>query len=114
MKRYLFAAALALLATAGPAVAYNDHYLGEVRALPYDFCPEDWVPAEGQILRIAQYHMLFALLGTRYGGDARDTFALPDLRGAALVSKDGDGANRLPVAQVHWCIAIKGNWPPRH
>jgi hypothetical protein len=114
MKRHLYAAAFVLLAMAGPAMAHGDQFLGEVRALPYDFCPEEWAPAMGQILPIANYHMLFALLGTRYGGDGKTTFALPDLRGAALVSKDGDGANRLPVAQVHWCIAMKGNWPPRH
>ena len=32
-------------------------------------------------MQIAQNQMLFSLLGTTYGGDARTTFALPDLRG---------------------------------
>jgi microcystin-dependent protein len=40
-------------------------------------------PATGQLLSIAQFQALFALLGTTYGGDGRTTFALPDLRAAA-------------------------------
>src|SRR5450432_3615186 len=38
------------------------------------------VPANGQILSIAQNTALFSLIGTTYGGDGVSTFALPDLR----------------------------------
>jgi hypothetical protein len=41
------------------------------------------VPAEGQLLPINQNTALFSLLGTMYGGDGQQTFALPDLRNAA-------------------------------
>ena len=41
------------------------------------------VPANGQILPIAQNTAVFSLLGTTYGGDGKTTFALPDLRAAA-------------------------------
>jgi Phage Tail Collar Domain/Collagen triple helix repeat (20 copies) len=41
------------------------------------------VPAQGQLLSIAQNTALFSLLGTHYGGDGEITFALPDLRGSA-------------------------------
>jgi hypothetical protein len=41
------------------------------------------LPANGQLLPIAQNQALFSLLGTNYGGDGRTTFALPDLRAAA-------------------------------
>jgi tail collar domain/collagen triple helix repeat protein len=41
------------------------------------------VPANGQLLSIAQNTALFALLGTMYGGNGQTTFALPDLRAAA-------------------------------
>jgi hypothetical protein len=40
-------------------------------------------PAAGQILSIASNTALFSLLGFRFGGDGRATFALPDLRGQA-------------------------------
>ncbi len=41
------------------------------------------IPARGQLMAISQNEALFSLLGTRYGGDGIQTFALPDLRGAA-------------------------------
>lgn len=41
------------------------------------------LPANGQLLQIAQNTALFSLLGTNFGGDGRTTFALPDLRAAA-------------------------------
>jgi microcystin-dependent protein len=39
--------------------------------------------ADGQLLPIAQYTAVFALLGNTYGGDGVSNFALPDLRSAA-------------------------------
>jgi tail collar domain len=41
------------------------------------------IPANGQLLSIAQNTALFSLLGTTYGGNGQTTFALPDLRGLA-------------------------------
>ncbi len=41
------------------------------------------MPADGQILKIATHTVLFALLGTKYGGNGTSTFALPNLRAAA-------------------------------
>ena len=41
------------------------------------------LPCNGQILSISQHTALYALLGTKFGGDGRTTFALPDLRDVA-------------------------------
>ncbi len=41
------------------------------------------VPAEGQLLGIAENMSLFSLLGLTYGGNSPTSFALPDLRDAA-------------------------------
>ena len=41
------------------------------------------LPANGQILSIYSNQALFAVLGTKYGGDGKKTFALPDLRDVA-------------------------------
>lgn len=46
-------------------------------------------PAEGQILPIESNMALFSLLGTEYGGDGEQTFALPDLRSVAPKSASG-------------------------
>jgi microcystin-dependent protein len=51
----------------------------------FGFVPKGWAACNGQILAIQQNQALFALLGTTYGGDGRITFALPDLRGRAVI-----------------------------
>jgi len=46
-----------------------------------NFAPVGWAMCQGQLMSIAQNEPLFALLGTVYGGDGTNTFALPDLQG---------------------------------
>ena len=41
------------------------------------------IPANGQLLPINQFQALFALMGTMYGGDGIQTFALPNLGSVA-------------------------------
>lgn len=56
-------------------------YVGEIRMFAGNFAPQGWAFCNGAIVSIAEYDLLFALLGTTYGGDGQTTFALPDLRG---------------------------------
>lgn len=74
-------AASALGATALAAQAQSDPFIGQIMCAPYNFAPNGWAVAAGQLLPISQNQALFALIGTTYGGDGRSTFALPDLRG---------------------------------
>jgi microcystin-dependent protein len=46
-----------------------------------NFAPQGWALCDGSLLAIAENDVLFALIGTTYGGDGQNTFALPDLRG---------------------------------
>lgn len=50
-----------------------------------NFAPAGWMFCEGQSLPISENETLFQLIGTTYGGDGQNTFALPDLRGRAPV-----------------------------
>ena len=59
----------------------SDQYLSEIRIMPYSFAPQYWALCNGQILGISQNSALFALLGTTYGGNGINTFALPNLQG---------------------------------
>lgn len=56
-------------------------YVGEIRMFAGNFAPAGWLLCEGQILPISENETLFQLIGTTYGGDGQETFALPDLRG---------------------------------
>jgi microcystin-dependent protein len=69
----------------------SDPYIGEIRLFGGNFAPVGWLACEGQLLPISQYDVLFNLLGTTYGGDGENTFALPDLRGRLPVHASGSG-----------------------
>ena len=56
-------------------------YVGEIRMFAGNFPPNGWMFCEGQLLPISENDTLFTLIGTTYGGDGQETFALPDLRG---------------------------------
>jgi microcystin-dependent protein len=60
-------------------------FVGEIKLVPYTFAPQGWAFCDGSILAIAENEVLFALIGTTFGGDGQQTFALPDLRGRAAV-----------------------------
>ncbi|MEP6653656.1 MAG: tail fiber protein [Myxococcales bacterium] len=60
-----------------------DFFVGEIRAVSFNFPPKGWALCNGQLLPISQNQALFSLLGTTYGGDGRTNFALPNLQGRA-------------------------------
>jgi len=80
----------------------GDAFVGEVRAMPFDFVPQGWAPCNGQVLQASSNTLLFSLLGNTYGGQAPNTFALPNL--PPLAGKQGT---------LQYCIAIQGVLPPR-
>src|SRR5262245_66496381 len=59
----------------------SEPLLGEVKIVSFNFPPRGWAFCNGQLLPINQNQALFAILGTTYGGDGRQTFALPNLQG---------------------------------
>jgi microcystin-dependent protein len=65
----------------------SDPYIGEIRMFGGNFAPVGWLLCQGQLLPISEYDVLFNLIGTTYGGDGQNNFALPNL------------ASRLPVHQ---------------
>jgi microcystin-dependent protein len=56
-------------------------FIGEIRIFAGNFAPAGWAFCDGQLLPISENDALFTLLGTTFGGDGQETFALPDLRG---------------------------------
>lgn len=75
-------------------------YLGEIRVFAFGTIPRTWLPCNGQILAVAQNQALFSLLGTTYGGNGSTTFALPDLRGAAMVGTGAQFGLNLPLGSI--------------
>ena len=55
-------------------------YVGEIRMFAGNFPPNGWMFCNGDILPISENDTLFNLIGTTYGGDGQETFALPNLQ----------------------------------
>jgi microcystin-dependent protein len=72
-----------------------DPFLGQIVMFAGNFAPTGWALCQGQVLPIAQNTALFSLLGTAYGGDGVNTFALPDLRGRLPIHM-GQGPGLTP------------------
>ncbi|TQK71845.1 MULTISPECIES: phage tail protein [unclassified Nocardioides] len=55
-------------------------YVGEIRMFAGSFAPAGWAFCNGAVLPISENDVLFQLIGTTYGGDGQETFALPNLQ----------------------------------
>lgn len=87
-----------------------------------NFAPAGWMFCDGQLLPISENETLFQLIGTTYGGDGQETFALPNLQsripihqgnGVILAETLGTETVTLTVQQIpihtHALIAAKSN-----
>ncbi len=61
----------------------SDPFVAEIRIVGFNFAPRGWAACDGQLLPISQNTALFSLLGTTYGGNGFNNFALPNLAGRA-------------------------------
>lgn len=61
---------------------------------------KNWKLCDGSSLKVSDYQMLFALIGTTYGGD-ESSFNIPDLKG------------KSPIPGVNYYIAVNGIFPQR-
>src|SRR5262245_43462552 len=70
-------------------------YVGQIILVGFNFAPNGFLPCDGSLQPIAQYDVLFNLIGTTYGGDGMTTFGLPDLRGRVPMAQ-GTGPGLTP------------------
>lgn len=104
-------------------------YLAEIRLFAGNFAPQGWSLCEGQLLSVESNPALFSLLGATYGGDGRNNFALPDLRGSVPVqpnrtqregyktqggsASSGDQVNVPGTLALNYIICVQGQYPAR-
>ena len=75
-------------------------FVGEIRMFGGNFAPAGWAFCNGQLLEISENVTLFNLIGTTYGGDGQNTFALPDLRERVPVHMgQGPGLSNYVIGQ---------------
>ena len=81
--------------------------IGEIRLFAGSYEPRSWAFCNGQILSIEQNTALFSILGTKYGGDGRTTFALPKI--APVLGADTDSR----YDDLNYMICLYGVYPSR-
>ncbi len=67
----------------------SEPFLGEIRIFTFNFAPKGWAFCNGQLLPINQNQALFSILGTTYGGNGLNNFALPNLQGRTAIHPSG-------------------------
>lgn len=95
----------------------SEPFLGEIRMFAGNFAPRGWAFCDGQLLEIRQNDALFSLLGTIYGGDGRNNFGLPDLRGRApMHAGQGPGLINRPLGEQGGMeyVTLNTNQMPAH
>lgn len=87
-------------------------YVGEIRMVGFNFQVNGWQFCNGALLSIAENETLFNLIGTTYGGDGQQTFAVPDLQGRVPVHQ-GSGFVIGQKAGVE-SVTLTSNQMPIH
>jgi microcystin-dependent protein len=77
----------------------GEPFVGEIRMFAGNFAPAGWAFCQGQLIPISQNDTLFTLIGTTYGGDGQETFALPDLQGRAPIHQGTLSGNTFQIGE---------------
>lgn len=84
-------------------------FLAEIRMFSFNFAPTGWAQCNGQLLQITQNQALFSLIGNKFGGDGKTTFALPNLQGSVPIAPSdsiaygttgGEESHTLTIAEI--------------
>lgn len=81
-----------------------DSLIGQIVLFAGNFAPHGWALCNGQLLSIQEYTAVYSILGTTFGGDGVQTFALPNL--PIVPDTDGKGESR-------YIICLYGIYPSR-
>lgn len=64
--------------------------MGKISFFGFNYVPVNYMACEGQLIAISENQALYSLLGSRFGGDGRVSFGMPDLRGRVVIGA-GEG-----------------------
>lgn len=78
-----------------------DPYIGQIVLLGFNFATQEYALCNGATLQVQEYAALFSLISTKYGGDGKSTFMLPNMMGME------------PTPGMGYYIAVNGLYPSR-
>lgn len=73
--------------------------MGVIKSFSGNFAPVNFMFCDGRLLSIAQNTALFSILGTTYGGDGINTFALPNLNGRYPLGPGSNGGQSYVLGE---------------
>ncbi len=94
-----------------------DPFIAQITVFGCNFAPQGWALCQGQLLAISQNTALFSLIGTYYGGNGTNNFALPDLRSRAPIGfGQGPGLANYAIGETggQETVSINNSSYPRH
>ncbi len=62
-------------------------FIGTILPVAFNYPPPGWLLCNGQLVSVQLYTPLFALVGTRFGGDGQSTFGVPNLQGRVPINQ---------------------------
>jgi microcystin-dependent protein len=92
-------------------------YVGEIRMFAGQFQPAGWAWCNGQLMPISENDTLFNLIGTTYGGDGQETFALPNLQSRVPIhAGTGSSGTTYPIGEQAGVeeVTLTANQTPLH
>ena len=91
-------------------------YVGEIRIFCGNFAPVGWAFCNGALISIAQNSVLFQLIGTTYGGDGVNTYALPNLQSRVAVHAGTSSSGTYILGQLSGQenVTITSQTMPQH
>lgn len=92
-------------------------YVGQIISVGFPWAPLNWFQCDGKLYPISEYTTLYSVLGTTYGGDGLQTFAVPNLNGRVpLGAGQGQGLSRYDQGQIGGTesVTLLGTNTPSH
>ena len=84
-----------------------EEWLGAIKTFGGTYAPPGYALCDGQLLQIEDYPALYSIIGSSYGGDGLETFALPEL--------SPDHRREWPEGSPVQVMCIEGGvYPPKN
>jgi microcystin-dependent protein len=77
-----------------------DPFIGEVKAISFNYAPEGYAFCNGQTVQTSQNQALYSLISNTFGGNA-SAFALPDLKGRVPIGATSMGGTITTSAYTY-------------
>ena len=68
--------------------------IGTIQVFAFNTIPDGWLICDGGILSINLFPELYSVIGTVFGGDGKNNFAIPDLRGRFIRGWNAEDPDR--------------------